>query len=234
MAGLQAAVSAEIAVNDGQLSFLAQLHAASVPTVAQETVATQCRRAGAIVAYCASGRFGRYLWEPRPGRRGSYGTGANPRPAGTVAGTTWAAVSRTSNAYRLPQPVETAVSSWSDVSLPDEVCGGAETVLRYLVFGLADKGIVRRTWESVTQHLLKRERLGSTALGNGVAVPRAASPGVEQVTGLIARSSCGVPWEGPGRQRVKVIGLVLAPIERVRDFGRTLEAMHRLLESYAA
>jgi mannitol/fructose-specific phosphotransferase system IIA component (Ntr-type) len=58
-----------------------------------------------------------------------------------------------------------------------------------------------------------RERLGTTAIGKGVAVPQARSLTVREARIIVARSSRGVEWGAPDHLQVTLVLMVLAPSE---------------------
>lgn len=62
--------------------------------------------------------------------------------------------------------------------------------------------------------LLHRERLGSTAIGRGVAVPHAHSLLVRRPFVVLGRSSRGLAWEAPDGEDVHLVAFVLTPGER--------------------
>ena len=59
--------------------------------------------------------------------------------------------------------------------------------------------------------LLMRERLGSTAVGHGFAVPNARSLLVTRPVLLLGRSRCGVDWGAEGGAPVRIVLLVMSP-----------------------
>ncbi len=72
--------------------------------------------------------------------------------------------------------------------------------------------------------LLKlRERLGSTGIGKGVALPHARSLTVSQPRILVARSAKGIDWQAHDQAPVHLVLLTLAPAEWSDD------AFHALL-----
>jgi mannitol/fructose-specific phosphotransferase system IIA component (Ntr-type) len=65
--------------------------------------------------------------------------------------------------------------------------------------------------------LLEREKLGSTAIGKGVAIPHARSLTVSDLRVVVATSSRGIAWRTPDGEPVRLIFMVLAPsMERAR------------------
>src|SRR6185312_1370584 len=59
--------------------------------------------------------------------------------------------------------------------------------------------------------LTERERLGSTGIGNGIAIPHGKLPGLDRVVGLFARLDRPVDFEAIDDQPVDLMFLLLAP-----------------------
>ena len=69
-----------------------------------------------------------------------------------------------------------------------------------------------------------RERIGSTGLGKGVALPHVRSLLVTRPVLLLARSTRGIEWSGEDDEPVQLVALVLAPAELGDDAWHTLLA----------
>jgi PTS system nitrogen regulatory IIA component len=65
--------------------------------------------------------------------------------------------------------------------------------------------------EAVTAQIVKREELGSTGVGDGVALPHARLAGLKSPFGLLARLRRGIDFEAIDEQPVDVIFLLLLP-----------------------
>jgi len=59
--------------------------------------------------------------------------------------------------------------------------------------------------------LLQRERLGSTGLGNGIAIPHGKFPELTAITGIFARLEKPIDFDAMDDQPVDLIFLLLAP-----------------------
>ena len=81
----------------------------------------------------------------------------------------------------------------------------------------------------VHQPLLDRERLGSTGMGSGVALPHARAAGVKRIHGLFARLVQPVEYEAPDDQPVDLVFMLLAPEERDADHLKALARVSRLM-----
>jgi mannitol/fructose-specific phosphotransferase system IIA component (Ntr-type) len=90
--------------------------------------------------------------------------------------------------------------------------------------------------------LLLRERLGSTAVGHGVAVPGVRSLLVARPTVIVARSRRGIAWHDADEDPVHLVLLILSPagtraaahldrVGRAAAAARPVRARQKLLES---
>ena len=78
--------------------------------------------------------------------------------------------------------------------------------------------------------LARRARLGTSALGRGVAVPHAHSLLVARPYVLVGRSPRGLEWDAADEQPVHLVALVLSPADLVaeRHFQRVAHVVHVL------
>ena len=63
----------------------------------------------------------------------------------------------------------------------------------------------------VSKQIVKREELGSTGVGNGVALPHARLKGLKTPVGLLARLRRGIDYEAIDDQPVDIVFLLLLP-----------------------
>ncbi|GAB2177359.1 PTS IIA-like nitrogen regulatory protein PtsN [Dongia sp. agr-C8] len=77
--------------------------------------------------------------------------------------------------------------------------------------------------------LLERERLGTTGVGNGIAIPHGKLADVKQMFGLFARLDHAVDFEAIDEQPVDLIFLLLAPEGAGADHLKALARVSRLL-----
>ncbi len=59
--------------------------------------------------------------------------------------------------------------------------------------------------------LLERERLGSTAVGSGVAIPHCRVEGVDNITGLFCRLDTAIDYDAPDDQQVDLLFALVVP-----------------------
>jgi nitrogen PTS system EIIA component len=77
--------------------------------------------------------------------------------------------------------------------------------------------------------LVQREKLGSTAVGDGIAIPHGKLPKLERLFGLFARLERAVDFEALDGQAVDLIFLLLAPEGAGADHLKALARVARLL-----
>jgi PTS system nitrogen regulatory IIA component len=82
---------------------------------------------------------------------------------------------------------------------------------------------------AILEILLQREKLGSTGVGNGVAIPHGKLPKLESVFGLFARLERPIDFEALDGQPVDLIFLLLAPEGAGADHLKALARVARLL-----
>jgi PTS system nitrogen regulatory IIA component len=80
--------------------------------------------------------------------------------------------------------------------------------------------------------LLQRERLGSTGVGNGIAIPHGKLPGIKTITGVFARLENAVDFEALDDQPVDLVFLLLAPEGAGADHLKALSRIARLLRNH--
>jgi PTS system nitrogen regulatory IIA component len=83
--------------------------------------------------------------------------------------------------------------------------------------------------KAILEILLQREKLGSTGVGNGVAIPHGKLPKLGKVFGLFARLERPVDFEALDGQPVDLIFLLLAPEGAGADHLKALARVARLL-----
>src|SRR5687767_419243 len=82
---------------------------------------------------------------------------------------------------------------------------------------------------AIYEALLQRERLGSTGIGEGIAIPHGKLPGLTRIFGLVARLDKPVNFEALDSQPVDVLFLLLAPEGAGADHLKALARVARVL-----
>jgi len=77
--------------------------------------------------------------------------------------------------------------------------------------------------------IMKREELGSTGIGRGVAVPHTKHGSVDKLIGTVGVSVDGVDFNSLDGEKVQLFFLLISPPERPGDHLRALENISRQL-----
>ena len=110
------------------------------------------------------------------------------------------------------------------------VADSKEGVIREMTQSLVDAGkISAAEFESIVKAIMKREDLGSTGIGRGVAVPHTKHPSVDRLVGAVAVSSKGIHFESLDGEPVRLFFLLVSPPDRPGDHLRALENISRQL-----
>ncbi|TYB33318.1 MAG: PTS sugar transporter subunit IIA [Flexistipes sinusarabici] len=104
------------------------------------------------------------------------------------------------------------------------------TILSDLVEILYDKGLLEDK-KGAYNALVDREKLGSTGVGEEVAIPHAKLDSIDDVIVLLAISKEGIEFDSLDKQPVKVIFLVLASVKKMNLHLKTLARISRLIKS---
>jgi len=79
--------------------------------------------------------------------------------------------------------------------------------------------------------LQEREQVGSTGVGNGIAIPHAKVPGIEQLSLCFGRSKGGISFEAIDNRPVHLFVQILSPIGMTDEYLQSLARVSRLLKS---
>ena len=89
--------------------------------------------------------------------------------------------------------------------------------------------LLQRPDREIFETLLQRERLGSTGVGNGIAIPHGKLPKLDRMFGLFARLEKPVDFEALDGAPVDLVFLLLAPESAGADHLKALARVARLL-----
>ena len=99
-----------------------------------------------------------------------------------------------------------------------------------LVKSLQDSGeIDAEQCDDIIAAIMKREELGSTGIGRGVAVPHTKHPSVQKLVGTVGVSEEGVDFDSLDGEPVQLFFLLISPPEHPGDHLRALENISRQL-----
>lgn len=91
--------------------------------------------------------------------------------------------------------------------------------------------IVGRSEREILETILQREKLGSTGVGNGIAIPHGKIGGIDRIHGLFARLIKPVDFDSLDEQPVDLVFLLLAPEGSGADHLKALSKVARLLRN---
>jgi PTS system nitrogen regulatory IIA component len=87
--------------------------------------------------------------------------------------------------------------------------------------------------EEIYAALLQRERLSSTGLGRGIAIPHVKLPDLKAITCIFARLERAVPFESHDGEPVDLLFFLLAPEHAGGDHLKALARISRLVRDPA-
>ncbi|MBI1273491.1 MAG: PTS IIA-like nitrogen regulatory protein PtsN [Alphaproteobacteria bacterium] len=90
-------------------------------------------------------------------------------------------------------------------------------------------GVVPVTDHAIFDVLLERERLGTTGVGHGIAIPHGKVAGLKQVHGFFARLAAPVAFDAIDEQPVDLVFMLLAPTDAGGDHLKALAQVSRIL-----
>ncbi len=98
-----------------------------------------------------------------------------------------------------------------------------ELAARAHAIGLGEEALL-------AEKLLERERLHTTTLGEGLAIPHATVPGLQRTVVGVARSGAPVESGVGGREPVRVFFVLLSPAGREQEHVKLLARICRLAQ----
>jgi len=105
-----------------------------------------------------------------------------------------------------------------------------ESVLEELSNFLKDRGEIPNK-ENLLLSLIAREKLGSTGIGENVAIPHAKIRDIDKIITVFARSQIGVEFESLDQKPVNFIYLILAPENSTGQHLKALARISRLFKN---
>ena len=109
-----------------------------------------------------------------------------------------------------------------------------EGVIRELVSSLQAAGHFRpHEVDTVVGEVMRREGLGSTGIGRGVAIPHSRFEGLKQLIGTLGISSGGIPFDSIDGQDVRLVFLLISRPDQPGPHLHALETIVRISEEDA-
>ena len=89
-----------------------------------------------------------------------------------------------------------------------------EAALKELLAAIQGAGsFAAKVAKSLQKRIVEREAIGSTGLGNGVAVPHVKSDDIDKVALVVARSKRGLEWSAIDGRPVHIVFLLVSPAD---------------------
>ena len=116
--------------------------------------------------------------------------------------------------------------------VPDLKVENKQQAIRGLVAALKDAGVIAdQDEDGIVAAIMKREELGSTGIGRGVAVPHTKHPNVDRLIATVAICHEGVDFASLDGDAVHILFLLVSPPDKPGDHLRGLENISRHLRS---
>jgi len=104
-----------------------------------------------------------------------------------------------------------------------------EDVIRELVNRIAQKKMVLKDSDQFFEEVLERERLGSTGIGEGVAIPHARTDNVEKIIIVFARTMKPVDFNSDDKRPVRLLFMIAVPVRGLKSYLNTLAKISRIV-----
>ncbi len=96
--------------------------------------------------------------------------------------------------------------------------------------GIFTQGGIKVDSEAMLHVLLERERLGSTGIGDGIAIPHGKLPELEEMVVSFGRSREGIAFEAMDGKPVHLFFLLMAPENSAGQHLKALAKISRMLK----
>ncbi len=118
----------------------------------------------------------------------------------------------------------------ADCIIPELHSQNKEEVLEELTTALLKyKGNLNK--EALVEVLLERERLGSSGIGDGIAIPHGKVPDLDELIVSFGRSTLGIEFDSMDGRPTHLFFLLIAPENSAGIHLRALAKISRLLKS---
>ena len=117
-----------------------------------------------------------------------------------------------------------------DATVDDMLATEKEPAIKELADSLVLHGLVKaEDVPSILDALMKREELGSTGIGRGIAIPHTKHEAVHRLVGLVGRSGKGVDFKSLDGEPAHLFFLILSPPDEPNDHLHALEQVSFLI-----
>lgn len=121
----------------------------------------------------------------------------------------------------------------ADILARERICFGGEATSKKRVMEIVSRLLLENTSYAITPYavfdgLNARERLGSTSLGFGVALPHARLPAINVAVGAFVHLNSGVEFESPDQEPVDIVFALLVPEHSTDEHLQILSSLAEL------
>jgi PTS system fructose-specific IIA component/PTS system nitrogen regulatory IIA component len=121
-----------------------------------------------------------------------------------------------------------------DAVVPNLSARTKAEAIELLVRKLADRGHVPfDAADEIIAAVMARESLGSTAIGDGIAVPHAKHPAVRRLVGAVGFLPHGIDFNSPDAMPVRTVFLFVSPPNAPGESLHALEQISQYLRNQA-
>lgn len=120
-----------------------------------------------------------------------------------------------------------------DILKPEAIIGDLKsTDKKGLLIEFSEKAshVTHIDKEVILNVLLNREKLGSTAVGHGVAIPHGKIAGLDQIMAFFGRSPKGVDFQSHDQKDSQIFFVILAPEAAIGNYLHALARLSRLMK----
>lgn len=106
--------------------------------------------------------------------------------------------------------IASLLASADNIRCQDDTCASKKRLIEIMSHLLA-ANTEAITADTIYQGLLERERLGSTGLGKGVAIPHARMPGISHTIAAMITLKTPINYDAPDNKPVDIVFALLVP-----------------------
>lgn len=103
-------------------------------------------------------------------------------------------------------------------------------VLQYISTVVGEK-LPRLDEEEILNSLICREKMGSTGIGNGIAIPHGRISGIDAPIAVVVTSQTGVDFESIDNQKVDIFFAIMVPVDKAEGHLQTLARIAQTLSN---
>jgi PTS system fructose-specific IIA component/PTS system nitrogen regulatory IIA component len=110
--------------------------------------------------------------------------------------------------------------------IPSLVATERNAVIAEMVQALAAAGRLSDAQpQDVIDHVIRREMIGTTGIGHGIAIPHSRHASVQELVGTLALSKVGIPFDSLDDAPVHVLAMIVSPHDQATLHLRALDCV---------